>query len=308
MKDAIMQGLSEEEADHSAVEASYTISNCSFTPYSSLGVCHSIEDWTQHILKQCGTNNTRHSKCSSSVLEIQQHPAFRLENSNVSASGMTILMSAFQYNTSLLELSQETQTSHYPDHRAHAYTDVFEFPANDVLGEFYVFYPSSEPRNQGNVFQYAFKGTLSLCVYTFNTTIVNGQTKTKVLDITRNLPWQVESQVVESEGNVRHDVYATYSDEFQRMKVGMDGKSRQSITNYLAREVFYGSWDGGLQTDSTMSTHKDHPRASSDAFRAIDRACICPLVGGDYVEPAPRHSRLEKQQPATDVDARADNQ
>lgn len=212
MKQAIIAGiLQDPQPSPSDVKALCTTGNCTFDPYSSLGACSSIEDVTSTIVDDC----TEDKSCNYTVKALEAEAPWYDE---IMISDFVLWMGSPGSSASI---DNETRKLTY-------------HIANSSLSEFYLlFYKDLSMRDKEHLV--AFKGTLSLCVHTYNTSVLNGVTNTTVIDTQTNLTWS--DTHANQQGDVLEYAVAT-GPGGQQFKV--DPGSRQSIHEYMSKEIFTG--------------------------------------------------------------------
>ena len=226
MKQAIIAGiLGDPQPWPSDVKALCTTGNCTFDLYSSLGACSSIEDVTPTIVDDCAEDK----RCNYTVQALEVTAPWHDE---IMISDFVLWMGSPGSSASIDNESRKL-TYHI---------------ANSSLSEFYLlFYKDLSMRDKEHLV--AFKGTLSLCVHTYNTSVLNGVTNTTLINTQTNLSWS------DTHVNRRGD-YLEYAEATgpggQQFKV--DPGSRQSIHEYMSKEIFTGEMLlGGLHYSNSTS-------------------------------------------------------
>ena len=241
-KSIILKGLGGAKADYSSVTSSDCESNCTFAPYTTIGVCSSVRNYTSQLLIDCDPpEHDKMASCNYTVAELQDNPA---------------MQEPYSHNHSLwLGSSAYTEQVH---------GEVYQYPEASTLSEFYIFYPTPEAvaehwaHRDHNGPVRLIKGTMSLCLLTFDTTVISGNTSTEVVRVENELTWDWLGTNVTDYSN---RVSTNFSRNDKASEFSMSVPTKQSITNFLSREVFWGkSWPAS-PLDLTTST--------SDAARAF---------------------------------------
>ena len=280
MKGNILEGLLVQSANLSDIPAACSTGNCTFEPYIDLGICADTEDASDQIVRDCPKNsrNSNANDCTFSVSDLQQHPPIR--NENFTNHGIYIGSSTFLNGTSGIGRKQIDASTANNDWRE---DKGYDLPNPSSLSEFYVLYLSEPGTNVSTKTAdstiRAIKGTIRTCLHLFNTTVMNGQVNTTIkTTYDKELTWQRELNNSaphfpwEPASPSTKRIFTTLPSDPKKREYSIDGDTRQGISNYLAREVFYGRWDGDAETG--LST------ATSDAAKSIGRA----LYGGEGAE------------------------
>lgn len=238
MKQAIIAGiLRDPQPSPSDVKALCTTGNCTFDPYSSLGACSSIEDVTPTIVDDCAEDE----RCNYTVKALEVKAPWHDE---IMIPDFVLWMGSPGSSASIDNKSRKL-TYHI---------------ANSSLSEFYLlFYKDLSMRDKEHLV--AFKGTLSLCVHTYNTSVLNGVTNTTVINTQTDLTWS----------DTHANEYAeTTGPGGQQFKV--DPRSRRSIHGYMSKEIFTGEM---------LLGGPDYPNSTSGtAAGSVARAVYGDIDGG----------------------------
>ena len=265
IKGQILQALSGSAGDFGDVKASCSTANCTFEPYSSIGLCSSLEDCTSKIIRECTSEVRNFPTCSFSIPELESYPTLRTDN----FSGKGLWIGASALNSPIINDTSYVKSGKVKpvSGNAEAGTDIGDkYPIVNTLSEFYVLYSSSPNQTvyeNVNVTANALKGSLRLCIYTFHTDVLKGQTNTNAIKVHDNLSWQDEhipGGWPPHPGKNR--LFTTIPDDPDQVQYEMDWSTKQAFTNYMNRELFFGSWDMVDDVDSaTSDTAKEIARA-----------------------------------------------
>ena len=239
MREAITNGLFDSHVSLSAVSGTCRTGNCTWDPYQSLRVYASIEDVTSILMTNC-PNNTREIErgCLYSVPEIQDHP--------------TWLQSHMQSENQSIWLGASNPV------------DGYTFPGLNTLLQFYVIYLPDLQTLNNSARNYTaglrvLKGTLSLGLSTFNTSMLFGTTTTTETNLITNLEWRTSQTTI---NGTKHDIISTTprdgSGEFW-----MGLSSRTYFNQLLSEAVFLG------HGDFNQSLSPDAIAYSTDAARLV---------------------------------------
>lgn len=163
---AITNGLlTKTTIDPSAVAANCETGNCTFPDYTSLAVCSSVEDVTPTIEVRCPRGQrSSDGGCSYTVPPLQNVHTARFDNFTTNnQGGPTLWIGASEH----ADYSSNTGT----------------------LVDFYIlFFPdlsvfSRDSHANVTASLVALKVSVFLCLKTYNTTVTNGRTSTKIVNI-----------------------------------------------------------------------------------------------------------------------------
>ena len=235
MGSAIEQGIIKIPADPSDVKASCLTSNCTFGSYSTMGICSRVDDVTPDVVEYCSPGSEFSGEspaCSYTVRELQVHPPWRLSDLTAGrrgAGGENIPPETLWVGAS----------------------DSYSFLNPNTLTEFYVIYvpdttifntavssPDSAAKFPGSVV--ALKGGLDLCINQYNTTFINGTTKTVELNKLTDLKWSTIQKTV------KNNNFTAVSCQTGGSEYWMDEKTLGVFNHFLGLEVFQGSSSYGL--------------------------------------------------------------
>ena len=257
MKQSISQGLIDESADFNGVGATCSTGNCTIGPYITLGVCSSTEDFSSHIRSYCPDDDFE--PCTFTVDELQTHPPLRPGNTTL----QFLWIGARGFQGAKQDIPQAWLRQF--NETGKLWADGYDYENPGSLVEFYVLsdpLPTSSNMNLRSRVK-ALKGTLHLCFYRMKTTVTAGVTVTQKIDKIDGISWELSNKGYSGNwtipktplpNDIAHEGFAISA-------------SKQAITNYLAREVFFGEWYRDKQVDVDASDMAD-----SDAARAIGRA------------------------------------
>lgn len=235
LMDAAEVGFIQDGISPSDVAGSCSTGNCTFGLYTTLGVCSSVEDVTPTIVElPCPPDY--HEKyynaynCPYTVPDLQQKPP--VPRGSFVAGHNTLFIA-----------SSRTNEARYPD--------------LSTLVEYYVIYqpdvetPLETPFGDGEMsfnksMLAALKGTLSLCSYTYNSSMEFGVTTTTVVSKNTNLPWI---------NDTAHSVLrATIDSRPTPETLSIDEASLQSIAGWAQSGIFVGNASMGGVADSYKAT------------------------------------------------------
>lgn len=267
---AIDQSLVDGTADPSDVKASCQTSNCTFEPYSTLRVCSRVDDVTPDLVRQCPKNDLDgfNAGCSYDVKELLAHPPYRVGNlSTESIHGSPIYT---------LWLGASDIVNDQSDQRSYTY------PNPNTLVEFYAIYvlntsvfpesPSFDRSSTANFSDMvvALKGGLDLCVAQYNTTVINGTTKTVELNQSSDLKWATVEKTV---GTTSFSVVSSTTSGAEHW---MEMNTVNTFNNFLTFEIFRGASSQGIQVQNAGSgsetTEGDAPATIAPLLLNQDRA------------------------------------
>jgi hypothetical protein len=229
---AITNGLlSKTKIDPSAVTADSETGNCTFPDYTSLAVCSSAEDVTPMIQVHCDRGQRKtDGGCSYTVppLRLRQAPTARRDNFTTNdRGGPTLWIGA-----------SENDNSKPPGTMTNFYILFFPDPS--------IFSRDSDANVTASLV--ALKVSISLCLKTYNTSVTNGRTTTRVLDT--QLPAfseEVLSRPADPTTQVPTKITTT---DRNGAEFYMETGTRGAFTAYLAVATFYGTY---------TAPNPDHP-------------------------------------------------
>ncbi|KAL8895346.1 MAG: hypothetical protein Q9207_008206 [Kuettlingeria erythrocarpa] len=281
MKLAISTGLSRDGVTHSEVQGRSSTGNATFDIFTSMGVCASAEDVTSTIVSNCqefkNGSTVSDDKCTATVQGLlDSPPPFQSFPSHIPENdGDTLWIGSSMYSPG----------------KANPYQS-----SSNILAEFYVIYlpdinvvsvHRGEPKGNAHgiaVVPYAknklqaLKGTLSLCSYTFNSSIEFGVTKTSVLNRDTKLDWDNGAyKLTDADG--RFGIVAKTSDRSEILY--MDTRTMTGLNVLLAHSTFTGTAQmsppteqaqaHGLVWDSDIVWTSGTEVFSTEASKAIAR-------------------------------------
>ena len=252
VKYEVLQSLKRNDSDEAPyVSAVCSTGRCDFPSFTTLGMCYQLSNATDQVVEDCidGTDSNQPS-CTFTVRELQSNPPFRHDN----ASGTEVWLGASYYNTQLNASSNSSSSAQ--DLNGEQGQEAWR---DGTLGDFYILYPS-DPRNLGNTSPpattnhvHALKGTLSLCIYKFKTSVRGGKTESKISSIYRDLNWDLHSKSGSHQGDdVRYRT--SLPDDPQHIQYDIDHSTREGLRNYLFIEIFYGTWIPARTSTSGVAT------------------------------------------------------
>ncbi|KAL8748975.1 MAG: hypothetical protein Q9199_007966, partial [Rusavskia elegans] len=235
MSSAIDLAITGTPADPSDVQAHCDKANCTFGAYSTLGVCSRV-DIVPHdsIVQTCPLDEYGEPMgCNYIVQELQTHPPWRIGNLTTGSNGPS--SAASQPYTLWIGSSDIVTVPLTPEDPYN-----YMFPSPETLTEFYIVYVAdtrgymqghSTPEFFSSIA--ALKVGLDLCVYQYNTSVINGGTKTVQMSRTTDLKWAKDS-VNASSATIGGKDYTMGKDTIRH------------FSNYFDLEVFYGSSSNGI--------------------------------------------------------------
>lgn len=194
--------------------------NCTFEAYQSMGVCSEVVDVSSSITSRCTTEASQNNPagCNYSVPAINEEPT---------ATETSLTVSEYDRPTLWVGASDPF---------------VYNFPEIYTLAQFYVIYVPdldkwatydlTEDHKEEMV---VFKATLNLCLYTYNTTMTFGVTKTDQVSKITNLDWQEGTEHVET------TPFPTVTTRHGNETFWMSQLNIQSFNQHLALETFTGT-------------------------------------------------------------------
>ncbi len=254
MQAAINSAITEAPVDPSDVKGDCSSGTCTFPIYETMGICSRVDNVTSTIKKECHHQNTgRETACSYSVADLQKSPTWRQDN--LTEAGSECLW------VGASDMSK--QGAHYPDLNS--------------LGIFYTIYtPNSQaftwlgPQDNFTDYLVALKGTLDLCLISYQTTIKNGITKTMETSRATDLTWH----------SIQKDIGGRSSSAISTMSGGKEyWMSQHSVTaflHYLSLEIFHGGSQvltggelGSTNIARTLATHLVNQTGGQDHMSQI---------------------------------------
>lgn len=226
MSSAIDLAITGTPADPSDVQAHCDKGDCTFGAYSTLGVCSRV-DVVPHdsIVQTCPHDEYDEPMgCNYIVQELQTHPPWRIGNLTTGIRGRP-----------------SAATAPYTLWIGSSDPYNYMFPSPETLTEFYIVYVAdtrgymqgdSTPDFFSSIA--ALKVGLDLCVYQYNTSVINGGTKTVQMSRTTDLKW-AKNSVNASSATMDGKDYT------------MGERTIRQFINYLGLEIFYGSSSVGIK-------------------------------------------------------------
>ena len=270
-----MQGLLEPKADLNDIQASCSTSNCTFPSYSTIGVCHSIVDYTSHVLKDCynmerldGSKGPLDCTYNINDLSIEMdNNSFPLERKNVS------------FSHSIYKDVMVDTPSYGGDDAGVAIQYYFDPDGGNIVTFFVIYQDQSAIHTiDSRDTVRALKGPFRFCVYTVNTVVLNGKTSTQFEQVYKDVHWQKFSQSTAKKKIPRPIYYTAALEEegYPKQTFTVDHLSKWSLNQYLSKLVFKGNWAGNNIFYRTEDS-------TSDTARAMGRAMYHPQVNGELV-------------------------
>ena len=225
MKLAIETGLLRDGVSASEVQASCRTGNCTFGIYMSMGICTSVDDVTPTLIVHCpkgGNNTVPDNKCNYTVPEFREHPPF----------SETSYEPAGQPGNTLFIGASEIGGTHY------------QYSGLNTLVDFYVIYLpdlttltlDAEVENNYTANLAALKCTLSLCLYTYNSSMEFGITTTTVLRNDTDLSWKEDS--IDIDHTLTPIITVTPPDNSEAFY--MTNKTFNGLSSWLGSATFTG--------------------------------------------------------------------
>ena len=231
---AIQSAIIGTLASPSDVTAHCQTGNCTFPAYSSMGICSKVKDVTPTNRTICRLENDgiggTLTNCGYTVQELQKHPnkiLYPVSNGK-----------KLRY-TLWIGVSND------------------EYPNPNTLVEFYAIYlsntstPSSDIQDGTSDTVVALKGSLNLCVLSYQTQMRNGITETVEISRKDNLNWQTKSKNVCNGGSSSCPVIASSDRGTEYWMESVNGKA---FNDYLGLEIFHGYATVGLNLVSSDET------------------------------------------------------
>ncbi len=275
MKVAITNGLlTQTTIDPSAVAADCGTGNCTFPEYTSLAVCSSVVDVTPTIQVSCPRGQRKTDPgCVYTVPSLEAvssdsftpndlgGPTVRGDNfttiSNSGPSnhpgGPTLWIGASQ-NANYL-LAPRTLTDFY----------MLFFPDPNVL--------SKDSKANVTASLVALKVSVFLCLKTYNTTVTNGRTLTKITNVQTPIFSQDSLPVAGANPTSKITTKDRRGTEFY-----MEGATRSAFKSFLAIATFYGTY-----SPSTPETANVDRNTDSDAGFAFGNIFYSNPPPGDHI-------------------------
>ena len=217
MRTAIDGGLFSTTESHSDTTGFCPSTNCTWDPYSSLGFCATVEDVTSSIIKDCPNDQTAKGPVQGCTYTTPDLNNFNSSMAMNYSSGQNL------YVGSIFRKATESLPTH-----------------NTSLAEAYIIYD----QNVSALLDYddssntvaAYKATMSLCLYTFNTTIIDGLTNTTVLVTMNN-----ESDWAFSDNKTDSSYKLTATANNDPKEYWTYGTSIGTLRSYLTSNTLTGS-------------------------------------------------------------------
>ncbi len=250
---AITDGLVNSGASPSNVSGSCPTGNCTFGTYQSMGVCSSIVDVSSSITSKCrrtgdatDLDHIIKPGCNYTVPAISEHPTvnntvFTTSNIDTFWMGASTILDGYTYPD--INTLVQLYVIYAPDLNKWKLFDVIDSHKGDLV---------------------ALQATLSLCLYTYNTTMTLGVTDTQQVSRSTTSKWQ---QIQDDNGTV---IYNTVSTTQHGETFGMDQQNIEALNNYLSAQTFVGK---AQMVGSDVSTTNGVPdfksKYDTDAASAI---------------------------------------
>ena len=245
MSSAIQLAITGTPADPSTVYASCEKGTCTFDLYWTLGVCSRL-DIVPHddISQTCPRDKFGHSVgCSYTVKELLDHPPWLTGNLT---TGKDDVGNYPGHPPNTLWIGSSDIVLNPPS----TYDYIYQFPNPETLTEFYVVYVANttdytEQRSSPELFSSiaAYKVGLEICAYQYNTTFINGETKTVQISQATNLKWAIIKKVI------AQSEFSTVSSTIGGIDYWMEESTKIAFNSYLGLEVFRGASAGGAGWD-----------------------------------------------------------
>ena len=231
MQDAIQNGLVGNNNALSQVAGFCPSANCTWEPYTSLAFCSTVEDVTSSILKECGTTDLDERELySCNVTTKELRAGYMAEDP---AANPTLYFDAFLNLPSQQFGVFSTYRVHIPNNSLSYQSPPLRNPHHNfaILDVFLIYMKNATdfPSLRG---LYALKGTISLCLQTLETTMINGTTKTVVRD-NPNVTWT---------GSINEMSRGTYWTQIggRDLNYTVDYESIWVTAFFLLHDVFHG--------------------------------------------------------------------
>lgn len=181
MEGSIAAGMLQNTNDPSQVEATCPTSNCTWSPYTTLAFCSSVEDISSKLtLRWAGTAGTANFTVEDSTLNLTQRSDNFHSYHNVYSDGSNF------YNFKLFT-NPSVGDSSSPGLVAETY---LIFQKNLSL-------PFPDESSSGGAFT-VLKGSISMCLQTFQTKALNGSTQTQLVSTHDDQTWQRSATIKEA--------------------------------------------------------------------------------------------------------------
>ncbi len=232
---AVAEGLLPKDRSPSDIAGNCPTGNCTWELYQTMGVCSNVIDVSSSITHKCQKNKTPFHQpgCNYSVPAIDKNS--------------TVTGKVFETYQDILWVGASNPS---PPMSLGSSTPPFTYPEINTLVQFYVIYVSD--RNKWQSFDHtephkdelvALQATLSLCLYTYNTSVTLFATETTTVSKETGLDWQTGEVLEDIEvgskkvTKVTDTVTTTHHQEsFWCTKLNM-----RSFFNFLSAEIFTGS-------------------------------------------------------------------
>ncbi|KAL9629941.1 MAG: hypothetical protein Q9164_006653 [Protoblastenia rupestris] len=246
---AIYTAIVGTTADPSDVRATCQTSDCTFGSYSTLGVCSRVNDVTPDVVQRCRPSRKDPTLgCAYIVKELQDHPPWRISNLTTGGGGNGKGPLMFP-NTLWVGSSDIVRTQiRGATQSGYQYT----FPDPNTLSEFYTVYvqdttdydiSGAGPGLSSSVV--ALKAGLDLCVYQYDTTFINGVTKTVEKGRVTDLKWARVDKVIANKQ------FSAVSATSGGQEYWMDSSTVNAFNQYLGLEIFRGSSHQGINVQNS---------------------------------------------------------
>ena len=241
---AIYTAIVGTTADPSDVRATCQTSKCTFGSYSTLGVCSRVDEVTPDVVQTCRPSQKDPTLgCAYIVKELQDHPPWRIGNLTTGdrGDGKRPLMSP---NTLWVGSSDIVPTPIAGNTQSGYH---YTFPDPNTLSEFYTVYvqnttdydpTGARPDLLSSVV--ALKAGLDLCVYQYDTTFIDGVTKTVEKGRVTDLKWAQVDKVIANKK------FSAVSARSGGQEYWMDSSTVGAFNRYLGLEIFRGSSHQGI--------------------------------------------------------------
>ncbi|KAI9720983.1 MAG: hypothetical protein M1828_005455 [Chrysothrix sp. TS-e1954] len=263
MKVAVLNVLYGNNDDYSTVPASCPTNNCTWSPFTALGVVASVDDVTPSIVAKCPT---KYSEGNGS-------PDPSGESCNYTVAALdgkipTLGSGSFNAEEARLWLGASTPTNKTyifgtPSGPADDTQEALFNDQHNTLTEFYVIYYSAAPdavnRKPGSFESrlVALKGTLSLCLNTYESSFVNGTT------VTTRVAQGGKDPSEWTFGTRTHDdkKYSAVTTANNGSTFAMEQRALESFRWYFADSLFTGSANNFDSVSSALSETTDSAQA-----------------------------------------------